>query len=106
MATHSSILAGKSHGQRSLAGCQREGHDLATKQQQEGKYILIIIPKKSNAKECSNYCTIALILHASKIMLKIFQARLQQYINQESQMYELNLEKAEEPGIKLPISAG
>ena len=66
MATHSSILAGKSHGQRSLAGCQREGHDLATKQQQEGKYILIIIPKKSNAKECLNYCTIALISHARK----------------------------------------
>ena len=43
MATHSSILAGKSHGQRGLAGCQKEGHDLATKQQQEGrKYILII----------------------------------------------------------------
>ena len=39
------------------------------------------IPKKGNAKECSNYCTIALISHASKIMLKIFQARLQQYVN-------------------------
>ena len=40
-------------------------------------------PKKVNAKECSNYHTIALISHASKIMLKILQARLQQYINQE-----------------------
>ena len=40
-------------------------------------------PKKSNAKECSNYCTIALIPHASKVMLKILQARLQQYMNQE-----------------------
>jgi len=38
-------------------------------------------PKKSNAKECSNYCTIALVSHASKVMLKILQARLQQYIN-------------------------
>ena len=38
-------------------------------------------PKKGNAKECSNYCTIALISHASKVMLKIFQARLQQYEN-------------------------
>ena len=41
------------------------------------------IPKKGNAKECSNYCTIALISHASKVMLKILQARLQQYMNQE-----------------------
>ena len=40
-------------------------------------------PKKGNAKECSNYCTIALISHASKIMLKILQARLQQYVNPE-----------------------
>ena len=43
----------------------------------------IPIPKKNNAKECSNYCTIALISHASKIMLKILQARLQQYMNHE-----------------------
>ena len=41
------------------------------------------IPKKGNAKECSNYCTIALISHASKIMLKILQARLQQCMNRE-----------------------
>ena len=41
------------------------------------------IPKKGNAKECSNYHTIALISHASKVMLKIFQARLQQYVNRE-----------------------
>ena len=40
-------------------------------------------PKKGNAKECSNYHTIALILHASKVMLKILQARLQQYVNCE-----------------------
>ena len=45
--------------------------------------VFIPIPKKGNAKECSNYCTIALISHASKIMLKILQARLQQYVNQE-----------------------
>ena len=43
----------------------------------------IPIPKKGNAKECSNYCTIALISHASKVMLKILQVRLQQYVNQE-----------------------
>ena len=38
-------------------------------------------PKEGNVKECSNYCTIALISHASKVMLKILQARLQQYVN-------------------------
>ena len=45
--------------------------------------VFIPIPKKGNAKECPNYCTIALILHASKVMLKILQARLQQYVNHE-----------------------
>ena len=45
--------------------------------------VFILIPKKGNAKECSNYHTIALISHASKVMLKIFQARLQQYVNHE-----------------------
>ena len=62
-------------------------------------------PKKDNAKECSNYCTIALISHASKVMLKILQARLQQYANHEK-MFKLVLEKAEEPEIKLPTSVG
>ena len=47
------------------------------------KSIFIPIPKKGNAKEWSNYHTIALISHASKVMLKIFQARLQQYVNCE-----------------------
>ena len=45
--------------------------------------VFIPIPKKGNAKECSNYCTIALISHASKVMLKILQVRLQQYMNCE-----------------------
>ena len=45
--------------------------------------VFIPIPKKGNAKECSNYCTIVLILHASKVMLKILQASLQQYVNRE-----------------------
>ena len=45
--------------------------------------VFISIPKNGNAKECSNYCTIALISHASKVMLKILQARLQQYTNRE-----------------------
>ena len=68
--------------------------------------VFILIPKKGNAKECSNYRTIALISHASKVMLKILQARLQQYMNCELPMFELVLEKAEEPEIKLPTSAG
>ena len=45
--------------------------------------VFIPIPKKANAKECSNYSTLALILHTSKVMLKILQARLQQYVNCE-----------------------
>ena len=45
--------------------------------------VFIPIPKKGNAKKCSNYCTIALISHASKVMLKILQARLQQYVSHE-----------------------
>ena len=45
--------------------------------------VFIPIPKKGNTKECSNYCTIALISHTSKVMLKILQARLQQYVNCE-----------------------
>ena len=68
--------------------------------------VFIAIPKKGNAKECSNYCTIALISHASKVMLKILQAKLQQHVNCELQMFKLDLEKAEEPEIKLPTSAG
>ena len=68
--------------------------------------VFIPIPKKDNAKECSAYCTIALILHASKVMLKILQARLQQQAKWEFQMFNLDLEKSEEPEIKLPTSVG
>ena len=69
--------------------------------------VFIPIPKKGNATECSNYRTTALISHASKVMLTIFQARFQQYVNQElSDIYKLDLEKAEEPEIKLPTSTG
>ena len=68
--------------------------------------VFISIPKKGNAKEYSNYHTVALISHASKVMLKILQARLQQYVNHELQMFKLVLEKAQEPEIKLPTSAG
>ena len=45
--------------------------------------VFIAIPKKGNAEECSNYCTVALISHTSKVMLKILQARLQQHVNRE-----------------------
>ena len=45
--------------------------------------VFIPVPRKGNAKECSNYCIITLISHTSKVMLKILQARLQQYMNQE-----------------------
>ena len=68
--------------------------------------VFIPIPKKGNAKECSNYRTIALISHASKVMLQILQARLQQYMNHELSDVQLVLEKAEEPETKLPTSAG
>ena len=68
--------------------------------------VFIPIPKKGNAKECSNYRTIALISHTNKVMLEILQARVQQYMNHELQIYKLDLEKAEEPEIKLPTSVG
>ena len=62
--------------------------------------VFIPILKKGNAKVCSNYRTIAFISHISKVMLKILQARLQQYMNWELP----DVEKAEEPEIKLPTS--
>ena len=64
------------------------------------------IPKKGNAKECSNYLTIAFISHASIVMLKILQARLQQYMNHELPDVQAGFKNAEEPEIKLPTSAG
>ena len=65
--------------------------------------VFISMPKKGNAKEWSNYHTIALISHANKVMLKILQARLQLYVNCELPDVQ---EKAEEPEIKLPTFAG
>ena len=71
------------------------------------KVSLLPIPKKGNATECSNYHTTVLISHASKVMLKILQARLQQLCElRTSQMFKLDLEKAEEQEIKLPTSVG
>lgn len=72
----------------------------------KSKLFLSPIPKKGNAKECSHYCTIVLISHASKVMFKIFQVRLQQYVNPELPDVKLDLEKAEETEIKLPTFVG
>ena len=55
--------------------------------------VFIPFPRKENAKDCSNYCTIALISHASKVMLKILQARLQQYLNGELPEFQAGLRK-------------
>ena len=69
--------------------------------------VFIPIAKKGNTKECSSYHIIALISHASKVMLKILQARIWQYVNHKlPKMFKLVLEKAEEPEIKLPTSTG
>ena len=68
------------------------------------KVLFIPIPKKGNAKECSNYCTIALISQARKVMLKVFQARLQQYVNGESfEIFMLDLEKVDGEGNGTPL---
>ena len=66
--------------------------------------VFIPIPKKGNAKECSNYHTIVFISYASKVMLKILQARLQQYVNRELPDVQAEFEKADEQVIKLPVS--
>ena len=58
--------------------------------------VFIPIPKKGNAKGCSNYCTIVLISHASKVTLKILQARLQQYMNQELPDVQARFRKGKE----------
>ena len=68
--------------------------------QDSKRSVFISIHKKGNAKECSNYCTIALISHASKVILKILQARLQQYMNRELPVVQAGLRTAEEPEIK------
>ena len=68
--------------------------------------VFILIPKKGNAKECSNCHTIALISHASKVTLQILQARLHSMWTVNVQMFKMDLAKAEEPELKLPTSAG
>ena len=68
--------------------------------------LFIPIPKKGNAKECSDYRTIALISHTSKVMLKILQAKLQQYVNRELPDVQAGFRKGRGTKIKLPTSAG
>ena len=68
--------------------------------------VIIAIPKKGNAKECLDYCTIALISHVSKVMLKILQARLQQYVNHELPDVQAGFIKGRGARVKLPTSAG
>ena len=63
-------------------------------------------PKEGQCQECSNYCTIALISHASKVMLKSLQARLQQYVNRELPDVQAGFRKGRGPMIKLPTSVG
>ena len=67
--------------------------------------VFIPIPKKGNAKECSNYCTIALISHA-KVMLKILQARLQPYVNRELPDVQADFRKGRGTRDQMPTSAG
>ena len=68
--------------------------------------VFIPIPKKSNTKECSKYHIIVLISHASKVMLKVLQARLQQYVNQGLPDVKAVFKKAEESEIKLLTFVG
>ena len=68
--------------------------------------VFIPIPKTGNAEECSNCHLIVFISHASKIMFKILQARLQQNVNRELPDAQAGFKKAEEPEIKLPTFVG
>ena len=68
--------------------------------------VFIPVPKKGNAKECSNYCTIALISHASKVMLKILQTRLQQYVNRELPDVQAGFRKGRGTRDQVPTSVG
>ena len=68
--------------------------------------VFIPIPKKGHTKECSNCCTIALISHASKLMLKILQARLQQYVNRELPDVQARFRKGRRTRDELPTSVG
>ena len=68
--------------------------------------VFIPISKKGNTKECSNYCTSAIISHTNKVMLRILRARLQQQFNENFKVFKLDLEKTEDPEFKLPTFIG
>ena len=70
------------------------------------KSVFIPIPNKGDGKGSSNHCTFALISHTSKVLLKVFQAGLQQYMNQEITDVQVGFRKAEKQEIKLPASVG
>ena len=70
------------------------------------RLVFIPIPKKGNAKECLIYHTMALMSHTSKVMLKILQARFQQYVNRELPDLQAGFRKAQEPETKLPTFVG
>ena len=70
------------------------------------RLVFILIPKKGNTKECSNYHTTALISHASKAILKSFKLDFSSTLTENFQMYKLDIEKEEDPEIKLPTSVG
>ena len=68
--------------------------------------VFIPVPNKGNAKESSNYYTTAIILHISKIMSKYFKRGFSSMWTKNFQIYKMDLEKAEEPEIKMPTSVG
>ena len=95
----------KVHGWPEKANSQLRQSTFLEKSMIEKRSVFFLVPKKGNAKECSNYPIIALISHASKVMLKILRVRLRKYMNRELEVFILGLEKAEVPEIKLPTSA-
>ena len=88
--------------------CTQYASKLGTQQwpQHWKRSVFIPIPKKGNIKECSNYCTTALISHASKLKLKFSKSGFNYTWTVNLQMFKLVLERAEETEIKLPTSAG
>ena len=79
---------------------------LSSGHKDQKRSVFIPIPKKGNAKECSNCHTVVLTLHANEVILKNPSSQLQQYIYWELPDLKLDIEKAEEPEIKLSTSAG
>ena len=76
---------------------------LSSGHRNRNRSVFITIPKKGNAKECSNYCTIALFSHAGRVMIKILQARLQQYMNHELPDVQAAFRKGRETRYQIAI---